>query len=84
MMKKPTNKVNTSLRREKSKLRNTKKKKQKQKLKERKQKILALITRYYYTLLHRSHVVLDSRTLWIDIKTLQEQSFAHKVLHRLV
>jgi hypothetical protein len=31
MMKKPTNKVNTSLRREKSKLRNTKKTKNKKK-----------------------------------------------------
>ncbi len=45
---------------------------------------MALITRYYYTLLDRSHVVLDSRTLWTDIKTLQEQSFVHKVLHRFV
>jgi hypothetical protein len=69
MMKKPTTRLTLFFKATK----NSKFRRQKQtqkREKDRKQKIVASITRYYYTLLDRSHAVLDSKTLWTDIKTL--------------
>jgi len=65
MMKKKTqNKVNISLKTTK-----------RSKLGKKRKKKMASITRYYYTLLDRSHVVLDSKILWTNIKTLQKKKF---------